>query len=91
MGIDRKSFTRVTYSCDVCERISPPNDVEMGEYAGFPSGWKQFGLGKFVKSYCPFCCARPMRGRFCQFTIGEVIDAARELDEAIVTKEKQAC
>lgn len=32
-----------------------------------------------------------MLGHFSKFTIGEVIDAARELDEVIVPKEKQAC
>lgn len=91
MTIKTEQFTRVTYACDVCERTSPPIEVNNFHYEKVPDGWKQFGLGKFVKTYCPACCARHMLGHFSHFTIGEVIDAALALDEAIVPKEKQAC
>jgi hypothetical protein len=99
MTIKTKDFTRVTYVCDVCERTSPPNDIENGHYSAVPSGWKQFGIGRFPKTFCPHCCARHVPNYPVGFTIGRVIDAIREIDQGDVAtfripgpaEEKQAC
>ncbi len=82
MAIRVTDFTRVVYACDVCERTSPPNDVENGAYAGVPAGWKQFGSGKILRNFCPFCCAKQVPDCPIGFTVGQVIDAAIILENA---------